>query len=106
MFFRPLLVLAIILTACLSAGAQTKDVDPLPAKPSSAKSAEKTPPKNAREIEAERLLKERRANAQSLLMSLADYEKAVQLARGLNRDAPRSVATIAIARTVLETKKK
>ena len=36
----------------------------------------------------------------------ADYEKAVQLARGLNRDAPRSVATIAIARTVLETKKK
>jgi hypothetical protein len=36
----------------------------------------------------------------------SDYEKAVQLARGLNRDAPRSVATIAIARTVLETKKK
>jgi hypothetical protein len=35
-----------------------------------------------------------------------DYDKAVQLARGLNRDAPRSVATIAIARTVLEPKKK
>ena len=36
----------------------------------------------------------------------SDYEKAVQLARGLNRDAPRSVATIAIARSVLESKKK
>jgi hypothetical protein len=35
-----------------------------------------------------------------------DYDKAVQLARGLNRDAPRSVATIAIARTVLEQKQK
>src|SRR5580765_2817563 len=36
----------------------------------------------------------------------ADYDKAVQLARGLNRDATRSIATIAIARSVLETKKK
>ena len=35
-----------------------------------------------------------------------DYDKAVQLARGLNRDAPKSVATIAIAQAVLETKKK
>lgn len=35
-----------------------------------------------------------------------DYDKAVQLARGLNRDAPRSVATIAIARAILEGKKK
>jgi hypothetical protein len=35
-----------------------------------------------------------------------DFEKAVEVARGLNRDAPRSIATIAIARTVLEPKKK
>ena len=35
-----------------------------------------------------------------------DYDRAVQLARGLNRDAPRSLATIAIARSVLESKKK
>ncbi|HYW70006.1 MAG TPA: hypothetical protein VE961_03160 [Pyrinomonadaceae bacterium] len=35
-----------------------------------------------------------------------DYDKAVQLARGLNRDATRSVATIAIARSVLEQKQK
>lgn len=35
-----------------------------------------------------------------------DYDKAVQLARGLNRDAPRAVAAIAIARTVLAAKKK
>ena len=35
-----------------------------------------------------------------------DYEKAVDLARGLQRDAPRASAVIAIARTVLEEKKK
>jgi hypothetical protein len=35
-----------------------------------------------------------------------DYDKAVGLARGFNRDAPRAVATIAIARSVLETRKK
>lgn len=35
-----------------------------------------------------------------------NYEKAVDLARGFQRDAPRAGATIAIARTVLEEKKK
>lgn len=34
-----------------------------------------------------------------------DYEKAVELARGFQREAPRASATIAIARTVLEEKK-
>jgi hypothetical protein len=43
-----------------------------------------------------------------IFKNLADYDyyKTVELARGLNRDAPRSVATIAIARAVLEPKKK
>jgi len=35
-----------------------------------------------------------------------DYEKAVELARGFGRDAPRAAAVIAIARAVLEEKKK
>jgi len=34
-----------------------------------------------------------------------DYERAVELARGLQRDSPRASATIAIARSVLEPKK-
>jgi hypothetical protein len=34
-----------------------------------------------------------------------DYERAVELARGLQRDGPRASATIAIARSVLEQKK-
>jgi hypothetical protein len=47
-------------------------------------------------------------NLEGIFRNLADYDydKAAQLARGLNRDAPRSVATIAIARAVLEPKKK
>jgi hypothetical protein len=35
-----------------------------------------------------------------------DYEKAVELARGFERPAPRANATIAIAKSVLEEKKK
>ena len=35
-----------------------------------------------------------------------DYDKAVELARGFEREAPRANATIAIARSVLEEKKK
>ena len=35
-----------------------------------------------------------------------DYEKAVDLARGFQRDAPRATAVLAIARSVLEEKKK
>jgi hypothetical protein len=35
-----------------------------------------------------------------------DYERAVELARGFEREGPRAVATIAIARAVLEPKKK
>lgn len=35
-----------------------------------------------------------------------DYERAVELVRGFDREAPRASATIAIARTVLEEKKK
>jgi len=34
-------------------------------------------------------------------LALEDYDKTVALARGLTQDAPRSIATIAIARTVL-----
>jgi hypothetical protein len=34
-----------------------------------------------------------------------DYEKAVELARGFEREGPRAVATIAIARAILEPKK-
>jgi hypothetical protein len=35
-----------------------------------------------------------------------DYERAVELARGFEREGPRAVATISIARAVLETRKK
>lgn len=35
-----------------------------------------------------------------------DYERAVELARGFEREGPRAIATIAIARAVLEPKKK
>jgi len=35
-----------------------------------------------------------------------DYDKAVELAQGLRQDAPRSIATLTIARTILEEKKK
>jgi hypothetical protein len=34
-----------------------------------------------------------------------DFERAVELARGLQRDSPRASATIAIARSVLDQKK-
>ena len=39
-------------------------------------------------------------------LSNQDYERAVELARGFEREGPRAVATIAIARAVLEPKKK
>jgi len=35
-----------------------------------------------------------------------DYDRAVELARGFQGEGPRAVATIAIARAVLEPKKK
>jgi hypothetical protein len=35
-----------------------------------------------------------------------DYERAVELARGFQKEGPRAVATIAIARAILEPKKK
>lgn len=35
-----------------------------------------------------------------------DYERSVELARGFEREGPRATATIAIARAILETKKK
>jgi len=59
----PLLVLTFIVAACLTVAAQPKGANPPPAKLSADKAA--------REAEAERLLKERRANAQSLLINLA-----------------------------------
>ncbi|HXI61247.1 MAG TPA: hypothetical protein VNF70_01005, partial [Pyrinomonadaceae bacterium] len=34
-----------------------------------------------------------------------DYERAVELARGLQRESPRAIATIAVARSVLDQKK-
>jgi hypothetical protein len=39
-------------------------------------------------------------------LSNQDYDRAVELARGFEREGPRAVATIAIARAVLEPKKK
>ena len=39
-------------------------------------------------------------------LAAEDYERAVELARGFEREGPRAVATIAIARAVLEAKKK
>jgi hypothetical protein len=69
---RPFLIVATVLTISLTAVAQTKDVNAsAPRSATTENRTEKTPPKNARELEAERLLKEKRANAQSLLISLA-----------------------------------
>ena len=34
-----------------------------------------------------------------------DYERTVELARGLQRESPRAIATIAVARSVLDQKK-
>ena len=59
----PLLVLTFIVAACLTVAAQPKGANPPAAKLPADKAA--------REAEAERLLKERRANAQSLLINLA-----------------------------------
>ena len=39
------------------------------------------------------------------LLAKEDIYRAVELARGLNADAPRAIATLAVARSVLETKK-
>jgi len=60
---HPLIVLIFSLAVCLTAGAQTKDTSV----PQTKTAKEKTEP----ELEAERLLKERRANAETLLINLA-----------------------------------
>ncbi|HYX28103.1 MAG TPA: hypothetical protein VE863_06015 [Pyrinomonadaceae bacterium] len=60
---HPRVILILILAACVSAHAQKKPVNPEPAKPLG--------DKTAAQMEAERILKERRANAQSLLINLA-----------------------------------
>lgn len=39
-------------------------------------------------------------------LAMRDYDRAVELARGFQAEGPRAVATIAIARAILETKKK
>ena len=39
-------------------------------------------------------------------LAMWDYDRAVELARGFQAEGPRAVATIAIARAILETKKK
>jgi hypothetical protein len=39
-------------------------------------------------------------------LALQDYDRAVELARGFQGEGPRAVATIAIARAILEPKKK
>jgi hypothetical protein len=39
-------------------------------------------------------------------LSRNDYDRAVELARGFTREAPRANATLAIARAILEEKKK
>jgi hypothetical protein len=59
----PLLVLAFILTVCAYTAAQPKDAKSIAARNASDKAA--------RDLETERVLKERRANAQSLLINLA-----------------------------------
>jgi len=88
---RPLLISVIILTACLTATAQTKDANNSSGKPANANSPEKAPTKTARELEAERLLKERRANVQALLINLAadarNFNDAITRARTLARVA-------------------
>ena len=71
MSLRLFLILATMLAIFLPAVAQTKDANAPAAKPAAANSPEKSSSKTARAIEAERLLKEKRANAQSLLISLA-----------------------------------
>src|SRR4051812_18257656 len=92
MSLRTFLIIATILTICSVSAAQAKDVSAPAPKPAAANNiAEKIPPKSAREIEAERLLKERRANAQSLLISLAadarSFNDMVTRARTLARVA-------------------
>jgi len=87
---RALLILTTILTTCLIATSQSKDAPA--AKPAATtNSTEKAPAKTARESEAERLLKERRANAQSLLINLAadarSFNDMVTRARTLARIA-------------------
>jgi hypothetical protein len=39
-------------------------------------------------------------------LALQDYDRAVELARGFQGEGPRAVATIAIARAILDSKKK
>jgi hypothetical protein len=39
-------------------------------------------------------------------LATRDYDRAVELARGFQGEGPRAVATIAIARAILEPKKK
>ena len=39
-------------------------------------------------------------------LALQDYDRAVELARGFQAEGPRAVATLAIARAILEPKKK
>jgi hypothetical protein len=91
MSLRPFLILATILAIFLTAVAQTRDASAPTAKPAAANSPEKSSPKTVRELEAERLLKERRANAQSLLISLAadarSFNDAVTRGRTLARVA-------------------
>ena len=89
---RVLLVLVSILTICFTATAQTREANASSAKTgSTTNSPEKTPAKSARELEAERLLKERRANAQSLLINLAadarSFNDAITRGRTLARIA-------------------
>ena len=88
---RPLLIFIIALTSCVTAASQTKDTNNSSAKPANTNTTEKAPTKNARELEAERLLKEKRANAQALLINLAadarNFNDAITRARTLARVA-------------------
>ena len=89
---RVLPVLATILTICFTATAQTKDANASSAKTgSTTNSTEKKTAKSGRDLEAERLLKERRANAQSLLINLAadarSFNDAITRGRALARVA-------------------
>src|SRR5207248_10033337 len=82
-------ILSFIIVCCLTVAAQPKAGNPPPAKLSTEKAA--------REAEAERLLKERRANAQSLLINLAAD------ARNFNDATVRARAQARIADALWET---
>ena len=85
---HPLFILSFVIVCCLTVAAQPKAGNPPPAKLSTEKAA--------REAEAERLLKERRANAQSLLINLAADARSQVDARDIQQAYARMGSTISL----------